>query len=348
MRTFVLRIVVWCALAGLLASCGFFEASEGSCQADDAVCKPQKLDNGSRDAQVDDAASTRELDGAIDAAHETGASDASDGDDAGSVQDGSQLEPGPCGLCPRRTPACDPETLRCEQCVTAGDCASDEVCSDEHKCVACNVDADCKDEGKSRCVSYACEPCTLPAHCIHIGDKPVCDQGECVQCTGGSYAACGQDDLGRARVCDSKARRCTEELAGQAGTCARCVSDAQCGTGLGCVEQVFGATTLPARCFPADTGVCADASLALRPFSEPAMVETLDAPAAAHCLPITTCQAYLDAAMQKPCDTSDECGEQGIEDGFCVDDSCTYAGCTQDYQCPALGPSDCSTSLCRP
>src|SRR6185295_3068103 len=96
-----------------------------------------------------------------------------------------------------------------------------------------------------------CKPCTDKSECTHLAGKGVCDvgPGQCVQCTGSDYGACGQDVATQTPfVCDSLAHTCSTNTKSAAGPCAACVSDAQCKPGQVCVLDKFGAKTVGYFC----------------------------------------------------------------------------------------------------
>jgi hypothetical protein len=63
------------------------------------------------------------------------------------------------------------------------------------------------------------------------------------------------------------------------------------------------------------------------------------------CVPArTTCEGWIDTNTVQDCQVSTECGVEGLDDGLCTDDLCTYF-CDDDPECPPGQPT-CS-GVCR-
>jgi len=156
--------------------------------------------------------------------------------------------------CKAPTPACDTAAHGCVECIASTDCtdSTKPVCDSKGQvCVACLADADCKDPAAARCDAGICKPCADKSQCAHVTGKAVCDitAGQCVQCTGSDYAACGKDPGTQTPlVCDSLAHICSANMKGTGGPCATCISDAQCKPGQICVLDTFGSKTVGYFC----------------------------------------------------------------------------------------------------
>jgi hypothetical protein len=257
---------------------------------------------------------------------------------------GSDATPA-CGDCPLTQPHCSPDAT-CVECLQDAHCAPN-VCADG-ACVACKQNSDCTDPASSRCVQNACMPCAASADCAHIAGLTVCDQSQCVQCTGADYAPCGVAPGGDPYICDALGRTCsTMNTRHSAGTCNPCVSDAQCEPGQLCVMQYFdevgdapdqGEVEVAYVCLwrqdatepGAPMGDCANT----RPYVAPrAGSRSIEGTQAAVCgLRATTCAGYKDYSI-KPCS------------GLADDASCGDPRFTSDAHCEMVAAStyECTT-----
>ncbi len=280
-------------------------------------------------------------------------------------------------------PACRTDRKQCVACTDDRHCTTParNWCGEENECVECLIDEHCTEPGALYCLNNRCEQCRTSEHCtdptaarcdhgncaacdadaqctgVERDDDAaeVCDEGECWECTGTKYDACGVDasDNDRPFVCDSRARECSQEKERGAGACVSCISDAHCLVGQFCVEQVFGAPEESVGWFchwdrfsdapDAPGGACG----AVRPFVATLVdASTIDGQTATVCrLDETTCAAFNDIdaeceSLSAP-DTPDpsRCGfthsDEDYEthedqDGYCVDKDPTSAF---DYRC---------------
>jgi hypothetical protein len=264
--------------------------------------------------------------------------------------------------CPSVTPACNNDNT-CVGCTdSARHCGGNTpLCdSDRHECVQCLKNSDCMDSAASRCNDGACQPCTGPLHCKHLDNLSICDtslgSGECVQCTGAQYAACGTDSItGRPFVCDSVKRKCSDQTERSSGLCGGCVSDAECPTGQLCVLQEFDSATIGYFCvWKKQAGIggaptsCSDA----RPYVQAVPdTESIDGTNAEVCtLALSTCPAHQDfrgTGCSGATPSGDaECGVDPVADGYCrLFESgpdvyrCTV-GCLSDDDCKAGSTCD--------
>jgi hypothetical protein len=128
-------------------------------------------------------------------------------------------------------------------------CVEGEVCDVARgSCVACVVRVDCKRSNASVCdpLEQACKGCAVDAECSHIAAKPVCRDGECVECTSEEASVCKLGASGASTACDNRAGLCTTYEIGKTAICGACVSDAQCRPGSRCVETTYqGAAPTP-------------------------------------------------------------------------------------------------------
>jgi hypothetical protein len=249
--------------------------------------------------------------------------------------------------CKSQGKVCDENTNTCVACeidkdckdITAPQCKSHECkpCTDqtacegrkntEHcdtgtssptkgQCVQCLAHGDCKNPKPQCSTARKCVACTKDEACVDREDETVCDtdswsdsQGECVECTGTKYGPC--KDGNTEYVCDSQKRKCSSDedhVKGGTGVCGGCISDAECNTGMVCVDLEYGNPTKDTGWFcqwkedapgtDAPHGSCAN----VRPFVNTAPFEsddpdviTVDRNNVTVCtLAASTCQAYQD------------------------------------------------------
>lgn len=225
-------------------------------------------------------------------------------------------------------PKCDPATHDCVECLFHSHCGAGK-CSPDHECVDCLGDADCLDAAAARCntVTNTCEPCESNVDCAHFEGYDICDDGECVACTGTEYATCGEMD-GTPLVCDSLARSCSDKKERSVGLCQTCVSDAQCNLGQLCVLETFDGTETGYYCVwrkNGGGGAPTACSLA-RPFVDTrAGATSIDGTTADVCgLALTTCAGYNDfrdpdVNCEPTPDAANDtlCGYPALDDAHC-------------------------------
>lgn len=278
------------------------------------------------------------------------------------------------------TPACPgssrwhPTLGRCARCLEDTHCHGDDVCS-EGRCVRCVEDADCNgfvpycvDNGCRRCAGpehcpapdasrcgegYFCQPCVDDGDCAHIAGRGVCDEGVCVECTFGDPSACGD------RVCDGRARVCTDRLPRTRGLCDTCVADTDCEESLFCVAPYLERETATAHCYwrfdapaPGPAGGC----FGVRPFVQAGWALSVQGERVRGCFSQvrSSCEALRDhgAACSDPGEPgapamSASCGTGAHNDGFCRlteegGGECTTR-CGAHYHCPCAD-EDCRRS----
>jgi hypothetical protein len=262
--------------------------------------------------------------------------------------------------CPSAAPACNDDNT-CVGCTNSAlHCGGDTPLCDvaRHECVQCLGNSDCTDPAASRCSDGMCLPCTGPLHCDHLDGLGVCDTssgtGECVQCTGNQYASCGMSPGGDPYVCNSLTRTCSTEEVASAAACETCVSDAQCATGMACMQTKFGAADAGNYCLwnqeatgsSAPNGDC----LTVRPYvGTESGWTSVDGESPTVCKPsVTTCQGQNDF-RSKSCSGETvaghaECGAEGVDDGYCApfgpsQHFCTVP-CVSHLDCKDTRPGD--------
>jgi hypothetical protein len=264
----------------------------------------------------------------------------------GGMMDASPADAGPCpGGCPSERPVCDDGT--CVECtVERSDLCVDDTpaCGPDNTCVACVSNTECDTPGAARCdtTTNTCTGCDDSAQCADFEGLTACNtvDGACVECFGDDRGACGED------VCDASTNACAVgRTAGGQGLCEDCVSDAECGAGQVCVEQVFESTSVGRFCFfvetaPAPPGPGGDCAT-VGPYAFGQEVTTVDRRTRRVCgLRFTTCLALSQFRLQGCSEafTGDsECGVEGLDDGLCRDPSSGAARCTV----PCGSTADC-------
>jgi len=203
----------------------------------------------------------------------------------------------------------------------------------------CERDSDCTRPEASRCdpVTDRCAGCELPGDCGHLSATPTCDasRGLCVACTPETEETyCGTT------ACDPVTFTCTESDRESIDFCQACRSDSECAeydtsdpVPSRCVELEFMGTPYGFYCVPEASTEC-PAGL---PLSRE--VTSRNGETAAHCIPdssVSTCPATYDAFLMRDCagiDPVSECGDPGLDDGLCVDGTCTHR-CNMAFDCP--------------
>lgn len=210
--------------------------------------------------------------------------------------------------------------------------------------------------------------CSTPC----LGDTPLCneDSGQCVDCNTTDDCDDGVCDLTAHRCvectreteeeqcgqfsCSSLTQTCTTTLRGNRDTCDPCEADSECITGRRCVLHTFAGDEVGHFCFLEQGTVgCGNTVPERRPYRRPVDLTSIDNVDATYCLPpvTTTCQGIRDT-QSKACDASDECGVEGLNDGYCPDAGTGQGACS--YLCD--GGFDCGGTLecagtpqhCRP
>jgi hypothetical protein len=376
----------------LLASLGC--SSQSKCD-ETFSCNPQQrtADSGadnSLDSGLQDSGSASSSTGASPGSSDSG-SNGSNGGNTGNGGNGGGTETDagdPCSACAAPMAQCSPEgdCVECTEnthCTTeaaprcdtgsyaCGDCTAPADCTEfpatpncdatSGACVQCASNDHCTSTSASVCdTNNLCQPCEMDADCEHLTDTPVCDNGECVQCTGTKYEACGTlDDV--PIVCDSLNRTCT--VSGNlnkehsADRCAECFSDAHCLVGQRCVMQQFSGEDVGYFCFW-EQGAGGDAPddcfTEGRPFVAELTDQTsVDGDTVTICgMRASTCVSFNEYST-KDCvvegnPDDDQCGFNGGDDGNCrwVSGSnyrCTMA-CLSNSDCKAQ--SNCAVDEC--
>jgi hypothetical protein len=131
-------------------------------------------------------------------------------------------------------------------------------------------------------------------------------------------------------------------MRGSRVTCRSCEADSECVAGDRCVRQVFAGVDLGGFCFLDAAGGCGNTVSALRPYSTPTELTSVDGVTASYCMPptTTTCAGIRDA-RSIPCTTSADCGAPDLDDGYCPTAGPSAGTCS--YLCG--GGLDCRTGL---
>jgi hypothetical protein len=276
--------------------------------------------------------------------------DAAAGSSGAAATDGAAGTGSGCTSCPSDFPHCSFQ--QCVQCNDDEHCAKG-VCED-NTCVPCRAEADCSDPAAPRCSNNQCSACIANGDCLRFATTPVCSEGNCVQCDGDDYEACGSNATGTALVCDTLTQSCSTALEHSANLCDPCITDAQCQPGQLCVQQTYddpndtpdkGEQNVGHFCFwredstqtNAPGGTCANAV----PFFATRTVTSIDGAQATVCgLRATTCTGYKHYSS-KPCASPADdatCGDPR----FPSDGQCDQAA-TDTYLCttPCLSELDC-------
>lgn len=304
-----------------------------------------------------------------DAGQPSGGSDVAGGGTTGGEGGTGGMVSLPCdGACAAPKPICDELNDTCVQCLKEQDCttAAKKKCDATTKaCVECLAPADCPNATAAKCDAGTCAKCTSNDDCAHIAGKTTCDTGvgECVQCTGKDYAACGES-MGTPLICDTVTRTCTTTKEHSAGLCSVCVSDAHCQTGQLCVKEQYGSPTkqdVGYFCFSRQAAVPgADCTLLdNQPYVATLKKQTtIDGDTADICgLAVSTCIARKQF-RSKDCKTSSAADDQKCGFAPGKDSKCSPFGasqflctmtCLSDFDCPTGAPcdTDASPAVCK-
>ncbi|GEM_PF-4869469 len=242
-------------------------------------------------------------------------------------------------------PACGPAHM-CVECTASNDSACEHgtsVCdTSTNMCVGCVTDDHCLDATLAHCNDgNICEACTDQVHCAHLGDKPICKVGVCVECL-------DEDDCG-GNFCDRENLVCTDDAPGSAGLCEPCIATAHCAADMACVKMIIDGvdtgyfcqwlTTTPAIMFSG----CSD----VKPFAYETTKPTREGGMADVCsLRFASCEAYHHMIAGQPCDEGqdDDCGIMTVNDGRCFGTVCSIE-CMIEEDCPQF--IDCPYGVCE-
>jgi hypothetical protein len=156
--------------------------------------------------------------------------------DAGS--DGAMEDPDvPCGGC--AAGVCDVISGDCVECLgdDATTCTVDgENACVGNECVACDSSDDCTSLTAPECNgSNACVPCTGPEACEGRTGTTVCDvagDGACVECVTNA-------DCGTGEGCVPETHTCRNFVPRDASLCGDCVADEECPVGQLCIPMMY-------------------------------------------------------------------------------------------------------------
>ena len=283
-----------------------------------------------------------------------------------------------CSECTTNTDCQDPARPQCTDgtCTT---CTDDNACTDRPEgphcitaaadpaagtCAPCTTHAHCENPTPECATDHTCKACTGNDACTDRAGKTVCDvstdqafAGQCVECTGTQYAGCGTDATsGKAFVCSSLTRQCSEERLHNNGLCQACGSDAACALGQRCVRQTFKGDEFGYVClwaYGSNEGGAPVTCGTARPYvNQRDDVPSIDGELVGVCgLRATTCEG-LAAFSSTPCAADDACGLVNEDDGLCrqlvagtnlCTKPCTSSlDCLPDYACnTGVGPRVC-------
>lgn len=338
-----------------------------------------------------DGSSTTPGDAGTDAQAEASVPEAGSGEppDASGMRDSGSdgsISPG-CGECPDLTPACNPDTLDCQECFGADDlrcrnqgfvcrqggatcieCNGDSDCSsgvcDQGSCAPCVADGDC---GGEFCVDRQCRECKEDTDCA----TGVCVSNVCVQCA---------PETGRDTQCTGATSVCNPTLL----ICVGCLDNDDCGVeASACVMGTCEPCSEDADCAGrAETPVCVDGACRACDADAGRVAlcdgQDLQCGAADTCVPCTT-SAHCDGAASEPicdneacrgctdraeCEARDSgagacrgdgaCVQCTVEDaaacgdGVCNPMSNTCVECNGDADCTDLGSARCVENTCEP
>jgi len=236
-------------------------------------------------------------------------------------------------LCAGSTPACDPATSQCVQCVDDADCPVPEraACTAGRTCGLCTDDADCARFG------FVCE--AESGTCVAC--RPATEQVDCRidKTCNPATTRCA------ATACDPVRKSCTSNTLGSLSICRACVSDSECATDHRCIPLFFGPTTarqeLGGFCMKIGSTGCAEPFRAPPIDGRTSLSGRAPEPYCGINETLTSCPAILALDDDKDCPggMASSCDAPGAR---CAavnlgPNECTYA-CTNNRECPVSAP----------
>jgi hypothetical protein len=236
------------------------------------------------------------------------------------------------------------------QCV---ECLDDSVCVGSKKgcfagaCVRCTTNDHCNESPEASVCdtsTHTCVGCSSAEDCVHLPNTPACDvdKSVCVECTAERDAYCLN------RVCRTvpgpEQFTCTNRGKHARHSCAECWSDSDCPTNSACVLESYEGVDTGFYCLPMPVEKKCEPN---QPLIDSIVATSVDGTRTVFCkMSLTTCQGYRhygigtatnDAGLGY-CNSDDDCGLPGVDDGICLswpDDikRCTYE-CNIDADCP--------------
>ena len=161
------------------------------------------------------------------------------------------------------------------------------------------------------------------------GTTPRCGEiSNCVECTGPTE----EEDCGD-YSCAHREGVCTDRLGSAKEVCFSCQRDTDCRYPMNCVVETFAGQELLPVCIYMQTR----ADYCPRGHGYPREANSVDGVTGTHCFPppTTTCQAIYERNVAS-CESHDECGAEGLDDGYCDSGTCTIL-CMSTDDC-----TDCS------
>lgn len=250
-------------------------------------------------------------------------------------------------------------TRACVECRNDQDCGDTAPLCSGGSCVQCLADTDCESPDAPRCdtTTNSCTGCDAVGQCSRFDATPACNlnDGKCVECTAAERDVC--EDFACQTTPGAGQYTCSEQELGLAAACDTCVSDAACPSEMACVRENFGNQETEWVCLPKQGDGCAAPLIGL---VEEAT--SVDAHTGAFCKPAkTTCAGYRhygNGGLQSgSCQVDEDCGLEGVADGFCrpypTNNSikvCSYQcqlamECPNSVDCEAIGGNTFACSL---
>ncbi len=226
-----------------------------------------------------------------------------------------------------------------DKCKEDEDCQSGVCATQTETCVDCEGDAHCTTPEAARCEDNTCVPCDANPECDSVSGRPVCSDGDCVECTPEvEEAECGDNSCNPMTFSCSDIERNTRE------TCEPCVSDHDCVDNHLCIELVFGDDEASGTyCMQTDDMPCQD------PYSTPLTdVTSVMGQGPFDFCGINTAVASCEAVLALFNNESCPCEGFGArcERVGSTDNKCTYS-CTSPAECLPGGPGrPCDKGYC--
>ena len=238
---------------------------------------------------------------------------------------------------------CDPATGACVECTADSECPAIRPYCAAGSCIQCRESAECTTAERSRCDTAreipTCMACVADADCAHLLGRPLCERGNCVECSSRDETACAPS------VCDVRRYECTDRPMRSRGICEECVSDLECQEHQLCIEALDGPAPprRPAECQwrldappPGPAGSC----FGVRPLVLESPYTSVGGVYAVTCRPTASCSALarFDVGTCAPgsaAESTDDCGDRGL----CAPEGrCTYS-CGSHEECPCADES---------
>jgi hypothetical protein len=249
---------------------------------------------------------------------------------------------------------------QCVECLQDNACGGSKKGCDNGVCVQCTMDSHCTTAEASVCdkTTHLCVGCSEVGDCAHLGSTPACDidSRRCVECTAERPGLCGS------KVCQTTPGEqqftCSDVQTKSAGLCGGCLGDTHCTNNSACVMETYEGVQTGYHCLPIEglwngSGECGD----IRAFVSSVASTSIDGLSGSFCKPrSTSCRGYADYgsatvsndAGLASCNSDEDCGLMGVDDGVCVPwtettNRCTYPCVSQD-DCRCVSQDNCPSS----